>query len=876
MAGPRSDDGELITRPDRAKAGELPRSDQDTLPTPPAGWSLRLGAPPNDSGEDAGGDGLESAVLLARARRKLLGWAEVPVVVGRYKVLERIGQGGMGVVYAAHDDELDRDVAIKILRSELAPGTAGRQRLVREAQATAKLSHPNVVHVYEVGQQGEQVFMAMELVRGRTLRAWCEASSRPWRELVAMFVQAGEGLVAAHAHGIIHRDFKPDNVLIGEGPSGARPQIVDFGLARASSELGATGEHPVLRDLDITRTGTVVGTPAYMAPEQLARGEPDARSDQFSFCVALHEALYRRRPFAGSTYTELADSLTAGIPIVIDDKRDVPAMLHAVVMKGLRRDPAERHASMRALLDALTALLQPVPRTRAGLVAVLAAIATAAAVVAVAWVLRAPQQRVPSEPEPEPEIDPWAAIVAASDLPPVVDTPLPDDPIQMSVQRLRNGLTVYVAHRPLEPMVTVGVAVRAGPTEAGTRAVGMAGLVESALMYGTERVGIRDAAIERPQLIFQHRLLERLPEVREPAARELVLQAVAASERASAAQVVRGELFTSNDAIGGGGALILERHGTLFAVKQPAHRIGTWLEVVGEMLQRPVFRQFLAVTAERMPFVGGFGADTPADAARYRELAPATGIRRDRELAVAQLLEVPLADARAFHDAYYRPNNTALIFVGDITVAQAVAVAEQHLGSWAPQPIPSAPVVDIPLAQPRTLIETTVSGPPVVRLSWPMPPLGTPAHAQLETLVTVLRGRMGLLGASLQGELQGWGAYVGDARDLHLLALPRAGQRFETVERAAASALAAIADDELDDAAWTAALAEAELERLAWARSPGQLMIMTSESFFGRQSWATTARSIASAAPERTEIVAAARLLRDRPHVVSYEHTGKV
>jgi serine/threonine protein kinase len=222
--------------------------------------------------EESGG--LESQILLARARQKLLGWNDTPATIGRYRVIERIGAGGMGVVFAAHDDELDRVVAIKILRSELAPGSAGRQRLVREAQATARLSHPNVVHVYEVGQQGDHVYMAMELVRGQTLREW-QTTARPWTEIVAIYLRVGEGLVAAHAENIVHRDFKPDNVLVG---SEQRPQIVDFGLARASGDTGAfpelghsSGSGPTWRDLDITGTGTVLGTPAYMAPEQLHR-----------------------------------------------------------------------------------------------------------------------------------------------------------------------------------------------------------------------------------------------------------------------------------------------------------------------------------------------------------------------------------------------------------------------------------------------------------------------------------------------------------------------------------------------------------------------------------------------------------------------------
>ncbi|HWB82329.1 MAG TPA: serine/threonine-protein kinase, partial [Nannocystaceae bacterium] len=216
--------------------------------------------------------GLESRVLLARARGRLLGWSDEPTKVGRYRVLERIGTGGMGVIFAAQDDELDRPVAIKILRSDVGLGSAGRQRLLREAQAIARLSHPNIVHVYEVGQDEGQVYLAMELVRGPTLRRWCAEAKPPWADIVAMFAKIGEGLAAAHTAGIVHRDFKPDNALVGDD---GRPRVIDFGLARPRADAGPTGENQVvpasesgslasarLRELDVTVSGTVVGTPA--------------------------------------------------------------------------------------------------------------------------------------------------------------------------------------------------------------------------------------------------------------------------------------------------------------------------------------------------------------------------------------------------------------------------------------------------------------------------------------------------------------------------------------------------------------------------------------------------------------------------------------
>ena len=266
--------------------------------------------------------------------------------VGRFLVIGMLGRGGMGVVLTAYDPLLDRRVALKLLRPGAWSGASqseGRARLQREAQAMAKLAHPNVVAVHEVGAVGEQLFVAMEHVDGQTLSAWCGAAERDWREVVRMFVAAGRGLEAAHAAGLVHRDFKPDNVLIG---ADGRPRVGDFGLvsgARAGDDADEDDER-------VTRHGAVIGTPGYMSPEQ-ARGEAsDAQSDQFSFCVALWEALYGERPFAPDANQR---HLLAGSVRPPPRKSDVPRWLGEVMLRGLRVDPQQRWPSMSVLLDAL-------------------------------------------------------------------------------------------------------------------------------------------------------------------------------------------------------------------------------------------------------------------------------------------------------------------------------------------------------------------------------------------------------------------------------------------------------------------------------------------------------------------------------------------
>ncbi len=270
---------------------------------------------------------------------------------GRFEVHGTLGAGGMGIVLAARDPDLDRRVALKILRPDLFAGESRGEadlRLTREAQAMARLAHPNVVTVYEVGRVGDHRFVAMELVEGTTLRGWLAAAPRGWREIVAMFIGAGRGLAAAHAAGLVHRDFKPDNVLVG---ADGRPRVTDFGLvADGPPTIDDPPDEPLAAD--VTGRGTAVGTPAYMSAEQWAGQVVDPRSDQFSFCVALWEALHGARPFAGRKAGDIRRAVAAGA-VTAPRRDDVPRWLQAVVRRGLAPSPADRWPSMAELLDAL-------------------------------------------------------------------------------------------------------------------------------------------------------------------------------------------------------------------------------------------------------------------------------------------------------------------------------------------------------------------------------------------------------------------------------------------------------------------------------------------------------------------------------------------
>jgi len=306
--------------------------------------------------------------------------------LGRYVILSLLGQGGMSVVFLAYDPELDRKVALKLMRTGQL-GTQGRSRLSREAQALARLSHPNVVPVYDVGSVEDQTFVAMEHVDGVTLKKWLKQPRRHG-EVLAVMLEAGRGLAAAHQAGLVHRDFKPDNVLIGND---GRVRVLDFGLARPVEDLSG-GSNPQERTPDpltpeidrdtgrdtggdtarrkkleqVTRADQIIGTPAYMAPEQVLNGATDERADQFSFCVTLYEAFYQAKPFDatetvdGSLLPTLADKKSKSHrprPVAAPPPRTkaalVPRFIEPIVMRGLSADPVDRWPSMDHLLRAL-------------------------------------------------------------------------------------------------------------------------------------------------------------------------------------------------------------------------------------------------------------------------------------------------------------------------------------------------------------------------------------------------------------------------------------------------------------------------------------------------------------------------------------------
>lgn len=382
----------------------------------------------NRSAHALGERSVSGEIGKARTRARSESATEAPAEplpathIARYRIDAQIGAGAVGRVFRAHDPELDRPLAIKVLQVGVSADPVARTRMMREARALARLSHPNVIQVYDVGSMdtdagGEagDVFIAMELVDGQTLRAKVAqrheekqrlASSRTGdraiqaarvEEILRLFIAAGEGLAAAHRAGLIHRDFKPENVIVGHD---GRVRVLDFGLARpiAASELQGTSaldggdpettlegqsEAPSASApakplpasvaapdrgrwgsiLSLTQTGALLGTPYYLAPECYLGQAADASSDQFAFCVALYEGVYGQRPFAGRTVAEYSDHVISGDVSPGGEVPGVPRRLETVIRRGLSRDPRDRFATMSDLLAAIRDTLEkPAPR----------------------------------------------------------------------------------------------------------------------------------------------------------------------------------------------------------------------------------------------------------------------------------------------------------------------------------------------------------------------------------------------------------------------------------------------------------------------------------------------------------------------------------
>ncbi len=824
---------------------------------------------PDDEGE------LVHRLALARMRAGLLGLTDNPVAVGRYQIEDRIGQGAMGVVYTGRDAQLGRKVAIKLLHGDLSKSQGGKSRLLREAQAMAKLSHPNVVHVYEVGYHEDTLFVAMEFIDGRTLRRWGYID-RTWDELLRMHILAGRGLAAAHQAGLIHRDYKPDNVLVGEDD---RPRVLDFGLARPETDVTSMhddeGEPPGAeatldpndQDVDITATGTVLGTPAYMAPEQLQAADVDARADQYSFCVALFEALYGTRPFPGSNLNELFDSVLSKEPIDVGDVPGVPRSLRSILLRGLSRDRRKRFGSMTELLDALEQQLEPRP-ARPWLRWVGAGVVGAGFVTAMG--LSVLDRDPPPEPsavvQPTPKAAPQSreSIIASSDLPEPIDTPLPDDPTRTTVHRLDNGLTVYITPGGHETVVRARVVVRADYRDERPGEEGLASLVLAAAQDGSAKLGSLDYDVEQPLLEAEHALIADYAAASDEAERAKLFDSIVEAER-RAAEHSRPDFAQALEEIGAESITTWYGTHSVLASSVLRNRIEAWLKLHAEVLRRPVFRRFLRSTVWTRDQSKEL-AWTPAEfRALTREVAP-NPASRDVAAMAENLAKLPLAQSRAFYERYYHPNNVALVFVGDIAANEVLPAVEAAFGDWEPAPIPKpGPKVIGPRAAEEPVVVR--GGSARVAVAWQTPD-SSEEQALLHSMTTILGGEAGLLGSlGLEGNAGSPAANLEAGTLILTVGVPDGATHEDTADQLVA-AMRAVADHSIDDASWNAAEGQRRFMASGWAGSTEALADSIANSFAVRRPWKSMAQAFIDREVPRADLESVAATLLAKPPIV--------
>jgi predicted Zn-dependent peptidase len=750
--------------------------------------------------------------------------AAAPERIGRYRLLGELGRGGMGVVYRAHDEDLDRPVALKVLGRSLA---GEDERLRREARALARLSHPNVVTVHQVGAQDGTVFIAMELVSGRSLRAWL--ADRPdWRERLAAFRQAGEGLRAAHAAGLVHRDFKPDNAVVGDD---GRVRVLDFGLARPA----APGDGPAVASgapSALTQTGSIVGTPAYMAPEQWLGAATDARTDQFAFAAALYEALHGSRPFRGETLEELSAAVLAGAVEPVPAGSPVPDAVRRILLRGLAREPAARFASMAELLAALDAASRPPSRSRRRRqrwLALAGALGFAAAAV-VADQLRSTA----------PPADPIAAMAVAADLPATLSEPLPDDPMAATVHRLSSGLTVYLSPNRHAPRVQAWIVFRVGSRHDPPGKSGLGHLLEHMLFKGGEALGTTDFAAESPHLERLRELYRQLataaPEARRDLLARIDAETVAASRFAVANDFVHTLHQLGATSVNGW----VRSDYAIFATDLPSNRLEAWARLEAERWRRPVFRLFHAELASVLEELRRQHDAARPGSALYGALFAGHPYAIPGIGTVEDLLSEPYLDLEEHHRRWFVPHNAAVVLAGDVAPGPAIALLEQAFAGWEPRPVPPlerrAPP---PLVAPG-VIDLPSGGERLALVGWRTVPTGHPDEAPLEVMDWVFRKAIaprlevdGGLVAALESSLDG----RGEAGAWTIAAAPWSEQPIARAIEAVDRAVAALVAGDFSAAEFAALAVALRVDEARQLEDNGRRAQLLAESFIRREEW---------------------------------------
>ena len=665
----------------------------------------------------------------------------------------------------------------------------------------------------------------------------------------------------------MHRDFKPENVLVG---SDGRARVLTSAsraprsTARAIEDALQQTEPEGDVDRSLTRTGSLLGTPAYMAPEQLRREPVDARSDQFSYCVTLFEALFGRRPFDGDTLAQLAADLGRGVPVEID-RGETPAAVLRVLVRGLAVVPSDRFASMTALLGELEAGARPV---RSRIAWVLPAVALGA--IGIGALAMRDRDDPPTDALAEVADDGWAELVAASQLPEPLATPLPDDPLAVTVHRLRNGLTIYVSTRRDTPHVAAWTVARCGTRAEPSDAKGVAHLLEHLMFKGTSRIGTMDWAAEKGVLTQLSAWTDILAGTSNPAARAAALQRIAELEQEGARYALPKEHMEVLQQLGVSkfnGAT--QQHSLTFMADVPSQHFDAWLELEAERLRDPVFRGFfpeLGVVAQELN--SRMGPDVALFNAAFDALFVGTG-----EVAMAggnpQHLARPLLrEAKAFHAACFLPNNIALVLVGDIDAAQAVAKADSVFGDWAPGPVAAVPEL-APLPPGRTAVESGGTAPIDIALEWRHDAVTWHDAFATDALLRLVHDG-GARGRLVESKIASFAIAARTGPYVMIAGLPTAASSAAEFEASVLDSLGAFARGEIDDAGLRRVRAGLELDLRQSLRDPMHAALILGEAFARGQAWPDVVddwRAVAELSA--TDVAAAAQTLLDQGFVVA-------
>jgi predicted Zn-dependent peptidase len=787
-----------------------------------------------------------------------------PERIGRYRITGKLGEGGMGVVYAARDDDLQRDVAVKILRF----GDDSGERLLREARALARLAHPNVVTIHEIGRYADGVYVAMELVRGRTFDAWMKEHTG-WRERAAMLVQAARGLLAAHRAGLVHRDFKPGNVIVGDDD---RVRVLDFGLAvsGAGAAAAAAGELDDSAELDrFTATGAVLGTPLYMAPEQWERGETDERTDQFALCAVAYEAMFGKRPYVAANMRELREA-------VLDQRlepvagSEVPDGLRQAICRGLERDPDARHPTLEPLIKQLEAgaPVKAAPVAPAGRWRWAAAIAIAAAGLAI---LTAALRVDRGELESIARIDLREAIIATSRASPELLEPIPSDPMEVSVHRLSNGLTVYVSPRRDKPQITAWTVFRAGARDDPPGRRGLAHFVARLMSRGTRRLGTTDYVAERRHLDRIRLLSDQLVATPVDARGRLWARIDEATQQAARFEISDEHQRTLVE-IGAESSEITSETGhdtTTFTATFPSNRLSTWLALEADRWQSPVFRGFYSEMGALLERLQIEEQQRRLEDATRAAAFPGHPYAHFAAGDAEDISRISVGDVEDFFERWYAPNNAALILVGDVDRERIVAELEAALSGWEPRAVPSRDPGEAPAPSRPGGVEIKHAEAPTAAVVWRVPRLGDGDWPALTALVHVLNSQVnGVLRRQLDevADVAASGAALtsySDGATLAIRARALPGKTPEQVAAAITQAIDSLRRDELD-AELVGALGARESHRIArrGARTDVRLR-WTRRAFTRGLAWSDVAasyRKTAEITSERLAEVAARHL----------------